>query len=133
MKTVLGIILKDKRILIGKLKEKMLTDFGELKYVFPGGKIEDNETNEEAVVREILEETGLKVKVIQKIGDRIHPKTNKHIEYYHCEVVSGSEVTKSEKNDDIESLQWVELDELNDYMPTLFPIVEEYLKSLLDR
>ena len=35
-------------------------------YTFPGGGLEDYETEEECVIRELLEETGIKVKVIEK-------------------------------------------------------------------
>ncbi len=38
-------------------------------YSFPGGRVENGESHEEAAIREMLEETGLQVKIIRKIAD----------------------------------------------------------------
>ncbi len=57
-------------------------------YVFPGGGLEENETYEEGVEREILEEFGIKVKVKEQIYSRRVNEEN--YEYlYKCEYVSG--------------------------------------------
>ena len=36
-------------------------------WVFPGGGIVENETPEKAVIREVLEESGYKVKILKKL------------------------------------------------------------------
>ena len=61
-----GIVFKDGGIiLIHRIKEKE----GKKKeyYVFPGGGIEGEETHNEAVIREVLEETGIIVKPKKEI------------------------------------------------------------------
>jgi 8-oxo-dGTP diphosphatase len=131
MKTVLGIIIKDSKVLIGKVIEERVKEFGGIEYVFPGGKVEDSESSEKAIKREVLEETGLVVDVFKKIGERIHPKMKKKIEYFHCKIVSGKKTTKSSDNDDIEKLLWVDSGELSKYMPTLFDGVKNYLVTEL--
>ncbi len=50
------------------LQKKSQGKFGEGKWSAPGGKIEKGEPPEKAAVREVGEETGLKVKGLQKIG-----------------------------------------------------------------
>ncbi len=38
-------------------------------FKIPGGGLEDNETSEQAAIREALEESGCEIKIIQKIGE----------------------------------------------------------------
>jgi 8-oxo-dGTP pyrophosphatase MutT (NUDIX family) len=84
--TARGIVFKDGGIiLIHRIKEKE----GKLKeyYVFPGGGIENGETHFEAVIREVLEETGVTVKPIKEI---YHVVKDENIHnYILCEYVSG--------------------------------------------
>lgn len=53
-----AIILNDDRILLIERKKN-----GRQFYVFPGGGVEEGETNEEAAVREVLEETSVNVSI----------------------------------------------------------------------
>lgn len=80
-----GIVNKDDKILMVKRAKKE----EDLLWVFPGGKIEDNETSEEACIREVNEETGLNVSVLGLIGERVHPNTGIKIFYYLCKYESG--------------------------------------------
>lgn len=58
-------------------------------YVFPGGGLEGNETYEEGVAREILEEIGIVVKVKERIFSK--QRSEEVFEYiYRCEYVSGT-------------------------------------------
>ena len=48
---------------------------GNLLWAFPGGKVEDGETGEEACIREVYEETGVNVSILSLLGERVHPDT----------------------------------------------------------
>lgn len=61
-----AIITKENKILLLKRKPE---DFMGGIFEIPGGKVENNETIELAVVREVEEETGLQVMVIEKFMD----------------------------------------------------------------
>lgn len=50
------------------------------KYCLPGGHIDEGETPKEAVVREVLEETGLKVKDCYEVAKSSNPE----IHYFNC-------------------------------------------------
>ncbi|MFT4058287.1 MAG: 8-oxo-dGTP diphosphatase MutT [Legionella sp.] len=47
---------------------------------FPGGKLELNESPEQALIREVQEEIGLKVIKYQFLGDVIHQYTDKSVQ-----------------------------------------------------
>ena len=58
-------------------------------YVFPGGGQESNETYEEGVIREVKEEFGIDVKVIEKLYEMEHlNKMTKEL-FFLCEYISG--------------------------------------------
>ncbi len=61
-------VKKDNKILLQK-KSKGL--FGGGKYNAPGGKLKDNESPEKCAIREVFEETGLRVNKLEKIGELI--------------------------------------------------------------
>lgn len=62
--TVDGIIFKDHKVLLIKRKNPPFKG----KWALPGGFVEYNEKTEDAVVREIFEETGLKTRVRSLLG-----------------------------------------------------------------
>lgn len=66
-------------------------------WVFPGGGIEEGESPEEAVVREVREETGLSVEISRKIGE--YTPINRLSNYTHvfeCRVIDGDLSTGEE-------------------------------------
>lgn len=62
--TVDGIILKDKQILLIKRNLEPFKD----KWALPGGYVEYGERVEDAAIREVLEETGLKAEIKSLLG-----------------------------------------------------------------
>jgi 8-oxo-dGTP diphosphatase/2-hydroxy-dATP diphosphatase len=60
----LCLIQKDSKILLGMKKR----GFGEGRWNGFGGKLEESETIEQAAKREVLEESGVEIKDIEKIG-----------------------------------------------------------------
>lgn len=121
-----GIVTRDHHVLMVRRRVKE----GELSWQFPAGGIEAGESPEEAAVRETLEETGLTVEAVKSIGDRVHPKTGRHMWYTACRVMEGeARVADSEELDEI---AWVKLDEIPSLVPYgLFEPVQEYLSSAI--
>src|SRR3990167_6103034 len=69
-------------------------------WVLPGGGIEPDESPEEAIAREMLEETGFTVKVLRLVGhytpiNRLALPTN----LYECTIVSGRAKSSCETRD----------------------------------
>jgi 8-oxo-dGTP diphosphatase len=78
-------IIKDGLLLLVRRKIRE----GTLEWAEPSGKIEPGETPEQAAIREVKEEVGLTVEVTQRLGDRVHPATGRHLIYLACRVAAG--------------------------------------------
>ena len=58
-------------------------------YTFPGGGLEEGETLEEGVIREVKEEFGINVKVTKKLYELENVKLNMKEYFFLCEYVDG--------------------------------------------
>ncbi|WP_313182518.1 (deoxy)nucleoside triphosphate pyrophosphohydrolase [Sphingobacterium siyangense] len=126
---VCGIIFKDDLVLICRRKpEKSLGGYWE----FPGGKVEDGESNEESLLRELIEELNLKVKIKQHFFDTVHQYDNGAIELisFICE----TENIASESTDH-DQLEWVKISDLLNWKlaPADIPIAKELIEELKAR
>ena len=103
---------------------------GEISWVFPGGAIEAGESPEQAAVREVDEETGLKVESVRVLGDRVHPKSKVPMHYVAVRLVGG-EATVAD-DEELDAVAWITHAEITDYVPYgLYGPVQEYLDDVL--
>lgn len=102
----LGVIKKGDEVLVIRRQEiEHGLNNETLTWVFPGGKVESDETVEESVAREVLEESGYKVEATSTIDERQHPTFPAHMSYLACKLVSDE---VSEVNDKgIAEVKWV--------------------------
>ncbi|WP_255673667.1 (deoxy)nucleoside triphosphate pyrophosphohydrolase [Flavobacterium sp. JAS] len=119
-----AIILKEKKILVAQRNEKMKLP---LKWEFPGGKLEINESEIDCIKREIKEEININIEVLQKLSNNIHDYGTFKINLipFLVQYISG-EIKLAEHKDyrllkrsELLNLDWAEAD---------LPIVEEFLK-----
>ena len=96
-----------------------------LKWEFPGGKIEPNETAEAALVREIREELGCTVEHLQFISQTTHHYDHASVEMsaFRCRIAHGSPAPVALEH---EALAWCQVTELRDYdlAPADLPVVD---------
>ncbi|WP_312329292.1 (deoxy)nucleoside triphosphate pyrophosphohydrolase [Sphingobacterium sp.] len=105
-KVVCGIIFKDDLVLICRRKpEKSLGGYWE----FPGGKVEDGESYEESLLRELIEELNLKVEIKQHFFDTVHHYDNGAIKLISFIGETSGTVVESTDHDLVE---WVKVSDL---------------------
>jgi 8-oxo-dGTP diphosphatase len=126
---VVGIVVNQegKVLVIERAKYEQGSGNATLTWAFPGGSANFGESKDEAVSREIREETGRKTKAVRIISDRDHPQFPVHIYYMECELVSDEleEVTDPE----IAQSKWMYPQELRRLVNTnIDPKVAEFLK-----
>ena len=101
--------------------------YGDFKdgWEFPGGKIEDGESPEDAIVREIREELGADIRVTGFLTTVEHdyPQFHLSMDCFWAELVEGSKMTLLEH----EAAKWLSYENLDsvDWLPADIKVVEQ--------
>jgi 8-oxo-dGTP diphosphatase len=122
--TVDGVIIKDNKVLLIKRRNEPYKD----KWAIPGGFVEYGEKTEDAVIREIKEETGLEAKIDGLIGVYSDPDRDprKHVVSiaYLLTDIKG----KEKGGDDAKEAKWWYIKELPDLAFDHHNILDDALK-----
>ena len=128
-KAVRCFLIKDNKVVVTKYKE------GNKKagyYEIPGGKIEEGETSEQTVIREMKEETGLKIKNLKNKGKMIieYPDRIFDFDVFLCNESEG-EPQNFEEN----TSEWIEIKELlkkEKILSNIMILDRFFIKGLID-
>ena len=121
-----AIIRRGREFLISQRKKN--DSFGSL-WEFPGGKKNQDETFEECVSREVLEEVGLTIQVHDKFMEIRRPYHERIIwlNFFLCSPISGEASAV-----DCQKVEWVDVDDLKKYkFPPANDAVIQKLKELV--
>ena len=125
VRVVAAVIRKDDKIFATQ------RGYGEFKdgWEFPGGKIEEGETPEQALTREIKEELDTEIQV-GKLIDTIeydYPKFHLSMDCFWCEIMQGGLELKEH-----EAARWLSKEELYsvDWLPADVGVVERVKEEL---
>ena len=121
VQVVAALIRKDDEFMIF---QRPLTKTRALEWEFVGGKVEEGETLEQALVRECREEIGVTVKVgdVFMEVDHVYPDITIHLTLFNAEILFG-EPQKLEHND-IRSITPDEIDKYN-FCPADYEILKK--------
>ena len=133
-KTVRAIIIEDNKLLVffrRKLKDNKYITY----YAIPGGHVENAETNEETVIRELKEEMNLDIQIIGYLGE--FEAYNQIEYYYHAKIVSGDlrfggEELERNNYDNYYEIRWITIDEALNSDITAKDMVKKVLKYYED-
>lgn len=127
IKVVAALKEKDGKYLIARRSTGTKDVLG--KWEFPGGKVEKNETEEEAIEREIKEEFNMEIKAIKFITNNVcnYPDKVVDLRLYQCEYIKGAF-----KLHDHFEYKFVDKNEILEYdlCPADIPLAE-YIKNML--
>ena len=131
-------VVKRVKILIVNSKNEVLLGYSHHEYQFPGGHVEEGESLEETVIREIKEETGIELESVETepfalltgyYKDWPKEGNNRKIEIYYYEIktdedynLDNTDYTESEKEGNFE-LRRINLDNVEE---ELKKNIEEY-------
>ncbi len=120
-----AIIEKDGLVLCAQRSEKMHLP---LKWEFPGGKIEKNERPEACLKREIKEELGVEIEVLQQLPSNFHIYSNLKLELipFRCSLQTF-EIELLEHS----QIRWLLIEKLQDldWAEADVPIVNHYIRK----
>lgn len=119
IQVVAAVIYDNNKFLITKRKHKLFNGLWE----FPGGKIEENETHEQALIREIKEELEIDIEVNDFITtvEYQYPEFYLIMHVYRCEKINGK-INLNVHSD----IKWIIKNEINNYewVPADLGIIE---------
>jgi 8-oxo-dGTP pyrophosphatase MutT (NUDIX family) len=118
---VSAIVTSDLGVLVSRRND------GDPPWAFIGGKVHEGESPRDASIREVKEETGLRVRVGpgDVIGERIHPKNGTHMIYMHAVPIDAADAWNVFVGDkqELAEVRWVSLAEAEALMQP-YPMFE---------
>jgi 8-oxo-dGTP diphosphatase len=118
---ITAIVTSSEGVLIGRRND------GKPPWTFIAGENEPRESPADTIVREVKEETGLVIVAGGILGERVHPKTGRHMVYVAARPAGRSLKVIVGDTDELAEVRWVSLAEADELLPGMFEPVREHL------
>ena len=107
--SVAGVIFTDDRQNVLLIKRRDVPV-----WVLPGGGLEINESAEEGIIREVLEETGFSIAIKKKVGEYFPAnRLTCHTHLFECQIIGGS----AQVGDETREIAYFEIGKLPKLIP----------------
>lgn len=116
IRVVAGAILREGRVLVAlRAPTGPLPDLWEL----PGGKVEPDERDRDALARELYEELAVRVRVGEHLGESVHGRV--HLVAFACTLVEGEPRAIEHRE-----IRWIEPGQMGDlaWAPADLPLLD---------
>ncbi len=117
---VAAIVTSGLGVLVGRRND------GKPPWTFIAGEPEPGERPEDTAIREVKEETGLRIQAGEVIGERVHSKTGRTVIYMAAAPTHGTDAFVADR-DELAEVRWVSLDEADELLPGMYEPVREHL------
>ena len=117
------ILIKEQQFLL----VKQVKDSDDL-WIFPGGKINQGENSIDCVKREMKEELGVDIEIVEKLGevDNVWQGRRDLLSCFICRVKDNKILIRKEE---IREAKWFSLDELPPLGPTSIKLLDMWFKK----
>ena len=126
--TVAGVIKNEKGEILCTLRDQGKYDYVSFKWEFPGGKVEEGETQQETLTRELHEELEIDVKIGDFFYQVEHDYPDFHLSMavYECELIS-----KEMKINVHKGIKWLKPEEMMtlDWAAADIPVAEKIFNT----
>jgi 8-oxo-dGTP pyrophosphatase MutT (NUDIX family) len=119
---ITAIVTSERGALIGHRHD------GKPPWTFIAGEQEPGETFADTIIREVKEETGLEITAGDILGERVHPKTGRHMVYVAARPARAGDLDVIVGDpDELSEVKWASLAEADELLPGMYEPVHEHL------
>jgi 8-oxo-dGTP diphosphatase len=122
---ITAIVTSSRGVLIGHRHD------GRPPWTFIAGEQEPGEAYVDTIIREVKEETGLEIVAGDILGERVHPKTERHMVYIAARPARDDMDVTVGDPDELSEVKWASLAEADELLPGMFEPVREHLARAL--
>lgn len=105
---IVAIVEHEGKVLVGKKMKTKGHPLSEAWHI-PGGSLEGNETEEQGLIREVMEEASIDIEVIKFFGETVVTETQRRARWYLCKPLTHDLCP----GDDLTDVKYIQKDDIH--------------------